>query len=87
MDTLTAAYQSTAIESSKTIYDDQQQLLMELKHNQNMLTEINNGVRYLDSKYNEEWDEWYNSDVDEVLFSDSMGVLSEIEGISENFSR
>ena len=49
LDTLTAAYQSTAIESPKTIHDDHQQLLMELKHNQNMLTEINNGVRYLDS--------------------------------------
>ena len=79
LDTLRAACQSVAVQSPKTIHDDHQQLLMELKHNQNILTEINNGIRYLDSEYNEEWDDWYNSDADEVLFSDSMGVLSEIE--------
>lgn len=79
LDTLRAACQSAAVQSSKTIHDDHQQLLMELKHNQNILTGINNGIRYLDSEYNEEWDDWYNSDADEVLFSDPMGILSEIE--------
>ena len=79
LDTLRAACQSVAVQSPKTIHDDHQQLLMELKHNQNILTEINNGIRYLDSEYNEEWDDWYNSDADEVLFSDPMCILSEIE--------
>ena len=79
LDTLRATCQSAAVQSSKTIHDDHQQLLMELKHNQNILTGINNGIRYLDSEYNEEWDDWYNSDADEVLFSDPMGILSEIE--------
>lgn len=79
LDTLRTAFQSTAIESPKTIHDDYQQLLIELKHNQYILTEINNGIRYLDSEYNEEWDDWYNSDADEVFFSDPMNVLPEIE--------
>lgn len=79
LDTLTATYQNTNIDSSKTIRNDHQQLLMELRHNQHILTEINNGIRYLDSEYNEEWDDWYNSDADEVLFSDPMDVLPEIE--------
>ncbi len=79
LDTLTVASQNTAMDSSKTTHDDYQQLLIELKHNQNTLTEINNGIRYLDSEYNQEWDDWYNSDTEEVLFSDSMGVLTEIE--------
>ena len=79
MVTLTAASQTTATDSPKTTCDDHQQLLIELKHNQDVLAEINNGIRCLDSEYNEEWDDWYNSDADEVLFSDSMGVLSEIE--------
>ena len=79
LDTLTATYQNTTIDSPKTIRNNHQQLLMELRHNQHILTEINNGIRYLDSKYNEEWDDWYNSDVDEVLFSDPMDILPEIE--------
>ena len=79
LDTLTAVSQTTATDSPKTTCDDHQQLLIELKHNQEILAEINNGIRCLDSEYNEEWDDWYNSDADEVLFSDSMGVLSEIE--------
>ena len=79
LDTLTTVFQTTATNSPKTTCDDRQQLLIELKHNQDILAEINNGIRCLDSEYNEEWDDWYNSDADEVLFSDSMGVLSEIE--------
>lgn len=42
------------------------------------LTEINNAERCLDSEYNEEWDDWYNSDVDEILFSDPEGILKDI---------
>ena len=79
MDTLRAACQSAAKDSPKTIRNDHQQLLIELKHNQDILTEINNGIRYLDSEYNEEWDDWYNSDADEVLFSDPIDILPEIE--------
>lgn len=79
LDTLRAACQSATKDSPKTIRNDHQQLLIELKHNQDILTEINNGIRYLDSEYNEEWDDWYNSDADEVLFSDPIDILPEIE--------
>lgn len=43
------------------------------------LMEINDGSRMLDSEYNEEWDDWYNSDVDEVLFTDPEGIVKDIE--------
>ena len=44
MDTLRAASQTTATDSPKTTCDDHQQLLIELKHNQDVLAEINNGI-------------------------------------------
>ena len=44
-----------------------------------LLSEINNGERTLDSEYNEEWDDWYNSDADEVLFSDPDGIIGDID--------
>lgn len=43
------------------------------------LEKINSGEVCLDSEYNEEWDDWYNSDVDEVLFSDPQKLLLDIE--------
>ena len=39
------------------------------------LEEINEGEKHLDSEYNEEWDDWYNSDEEEVLFSDPDNLL------------
>ncbi len=39
---------------------------------------INEGERCLDSEYNEEWDEWYNRDEDEILFSDPEKLLHTI---------
>lgn len=51
------------------------------------LTEINNGERCLDSQYNEEWDDWYNPDVDEVLFTDSEGILDDIDEAAELIHR
>lgn len=44
-----------------------------------ILSEISNGERTLDSEYNEEWDEWYNSDAEEVLFSDPDGIIKDID--------
>ena len=47
-----------------------------------ILTDINNGDRCLESEYNEEWDDWYNSDVPEILFSDPDRLLMKVqEGI------
>lgn len=53
-------------------------LLADIEVIKGKLNEINEGERCLDSEYNEEWDDWYNSDADEVLFSDSEGVLDDI---------
>ena len=47
-----------------------------------ILTDIDEGDRCLESEYNEEWDDWYNPDVPEVLFSDPEQLLPEVrEGI------
>lgn len=43
------------------------------------LKSINDGDKCLGSEYNEEWDDWYNSDEDEILFSDPQKLLPEIE--------
>lgn len=51
------------------------------------LIEINEGERCLDSEYNEEWDDWYNSDVPEVLFSDPDGVLTDVNRAMELIHR
>lgn len=57
-------------------YDD---LYSEIKEIEDILIGINDGDRCLDSEYNVEWDDWYNSDVDEVLFSDPEQLLEDIE--------
>ena len=43
-----------------------------------VLNEINDGDRGLDSDYNEEWDDWNDYSRDEFLFSDPSGVLDDI---------
>lgn len=54
-------------------------LASEIKEVTVRLKRINNGDKCLDSEYNEEWDDWYNSDADEVLFSDPQKLLPDIE--------
>ena len=44
-----------------------------------ILKKINNAEVCLDSEYNEEYDDWYNSDADEILFSDPQELLIDIE--------
>ena len=56
-----------------------QELVSEIDVVKDRLISINNGEKCLDSEYNEEWDDWYNSDVDEVLFFDPQGLLQDIE--------
>lgn len=47
------------------------------------LEEINNGDVCLDSEYNEEWDDWYNSDAEEILFSDPHKLLKDVRDAIE----
>lgn len=56
-----------------------EELQLEIKICKKNLEKINMGEYYLDSEYNEEWDDWYNSDADEILFSDEMQLLEKIE--------
>ena len=51
----------------------------ELRHMVDILTDINNGERTLDSEYNEDWDDWYNSDAEQVLFLDPEHLLPDIQ--------
>ena len=54
---------------------------------QEKLTEIDEGERCLESEYNEEYDDWYNSDVPEMLFSDSEDVLKDVNQAMELIHR
>lgn len=44
------------------------------------LTKIQDGEDRLDSEYNEEWDDWYNSEDEEFVFSDPNQIL---EGVRQ----
>lgn len=59
--------------------DGYSELLKNIEEIKVRLIEINEGIRLLDSEYNPEWDDWYNSDADEVLFRDPTGVIKDIE--------
>ena len=55
--------------------DGQEQITKEIESVIAELDAINDGEKCLDSEYNEEWDDWYNSDVDEILFYDPKKLL------------
>lgn len=63
-------------QQSDKYYNDLNSDIREIK---DVLTSISHGDRCLDSEYNEEWDDWYNSDAEEVLFSDPERLISDIE--------
>lgn len=67
--------------------DGCEMLRADIEKIQEKLLEINKGKRSLDSEYNEEWDDWYNSDVDQILFSDPQGVLEDINRAIELLHR
>lgn len=67
----------------KCIDDGISQIILSIESIKEGLTQINSAGRLLESEYNEEWDDWYNSDVDEVLFSDPKGILRDINEAME----
>lgn len=67
-----------ASESGKVRDGGYSELVSDIERICGKLTEIENGERCLGSEYNEEWDDWYNSDADEVLFSDPKHLLKDI---------
>lgn len=58
--------------------DGYKELVEDIETIRGKLVEINEGVSCLNSEYNEEWDDWYNSDADEILFMDPQKVLQDI---------
>ena len=58
--------------------DSAKELSLKVNEIIEILTDINDGDRCLESEYNEEWDDWYNPDVPEILFSDPEQLLDEI---------
>lgn len=69
--------------SESLIVEKTQELSSDIERTITILIDINKGERCLDSEYNEEWDDWYNNDVDEVLFSDPEDIVSDIEYAAE----
>ncbi len=57
---------------AKTVHDEVEKMIK-------VLQEIEEGERCLDSEYNEEYDDWYASDEDEVLFMDGDRILPDVE--------
>lgn len=66
-------------ESGRVWDDGYSELVSDINRICGRLTEIENGERCLGSEYNEEWDDWYNSDAEEVLFSDPKRLLEDID--------
>ena len=67
----------------KCIDDGISQIVTDIESIKERLIQINSASRLLESEYNEEWDDWYNSDVDEVLFFDPKGILKDINEAME----
>lgn len=72
-----------APESGEVRDDGFSELVSDIERICGKLTEIEDGERCLDSEYNEEWDEWYNSDVEEILFSDPEHLLGDVNEAGE----
>lgn len=71
---------SFARKETETVRDDgYKDLREEIDRLMQKLETIGDGKRTLDSEYNEEWDDWYNSDVNEVFFYDPQGLLEDVE--------
>lgn len=64
---------------SKCEKEDDKKISGKIKEIILKLNQINDGERKLDSEYNEEWDDWYNSDVDEILFYDNEHITEDIK--------
>lgn len=78
LETMVAVQKSKSF-STMFLKNNCDEIYSEINTIKGVLTSINEGNRCLDSEYNEEWDDWYNSDVDEILFSDPERLLQDIE--------
>lgn len=71
-------------ENNEAVSDeDSKQFYLELKRIKRLIAGIYNGERGLDSEYNPEWDDWYDNMSEEIFYSDSKNVISDIaQGIN-----
>lgn len=59
--------------------DGKEALIVAIRNIKPRIMAIRAGEVSLDSEYNEEWDDWYNSDEPEVLFMDPENLLDDIQ--------
>lgn len=67
------------ITSQNIVNNEKLKVKNKIENIKKCLLEIDNGKYILDSEYNSEWDEWDNDEDDEILFSDSNGILKDID--------
>jgi len=78
LQTLKASENSLKVNLSASEDNNSKLLKKEVNIMLEKLNVIHTGERCLDSEYNEEYDDWYNSSADEVLFTDPDKVLIDI---------
>lgn len=66
---------------------DKNNVINELQRVQDELVRIDEGEIHLTSRINEEYDDWYNSSVDEFLFEDPKNILGSIDTAVELIHR
>lgn len=71
------------VKKDETASENQEAFLREIKEMIKKLEEINDGEICLDSEYNPEYDDWYNSMADEILFYDPEHLTDDIETAME----
>lgn len=76
LEVMNVIQKESTLAPKEDIYEDLYAQIAAVKEN---LENVNDGERCLDSCYNEEWDDWYNSDVEEILFSDPEKLIEDIE--------
>ena len=77
MNSISGADKSNACLRKKS--DGRDELIEQINAIIPKLEKINSGEICLDSEYNEDWDDWYNSDADEILFFDPQKLLCDIQ--------
>ena len=76
-----------SVELQKRVEKDSAELHAEVERIKKVLSEIDEGNRCLDSEINEEWDDWYDNEEDEFLFTDPEDLLKDLQDSIELIHR
>ena len=68
-----------SVELQKRVEKDSAELHAEVERIKKVLSEIDEGNRCLDSEINKEWDDWYDNEEDEFLFTDPEDLLKDLQ--------